>query len=69
MGCQVCIVFGDREGDFYLCSLRLGSPPGRGGHSQLSLKMALLDTGFLSFLYNRMVQFLQFQGNHYQVGN
>ena len=65
----MCIVFGDREGDFSLCSLSLGSPPGRSGCSQLHLKMAILDIGFLSFLYNLMVQFLQFQVNHYQVGN
>ena len=68
MGCQVCIMFGAREGGFCLCSLSLGSLPGRGGHSQLCLKMAILDVGFLSFLYNLMVQFLQFQVNHCQVG-
>lgn len=47
-----------REGNFYLCFLSLGSLPGRGGHSPLDLKIAILDVGFLSFLYNFVVQFL-----------
>lgn len=47
-----------REGYFYLCSLSLGSLPRRGGHSHLHLKIAVLDSGFLSLLHHLVVQFL-----------